>query len=201
MLFWKEDNPVQVTSNLHLPHYVLTGFETIFGCTSRTNTGEYSCARVYLSFEREFYPIWTSIYVPSILIHILSWIPFWFVDESNDDKSSDDEEKEKKSKDKKKRSKDKSGKKRMMVSLTALVLIIWFSVTINPVDSGTNYKCNRQSMWIGFIVLMNFISFIHVCWLEKGGKCNYFSFAGKKKSANMETRNDLENIPLNVSYQ
>lgn len=76
VFIWKEEGPVQVTSNLHLPRFTLTKFETDY-CTSRTNTGEYSCVIVKLIFKREFSYYLIQIYIPCIMLVIVSWVSFW----------------------------------------------------------------------------------------------------------------------------
>lgn len=76
VFIWKEDGPVQVTSNLHLPRFTLTKFETDY-CTSKTNTGEYSCVIVNLIFKREFSYYLIQIYIPCIMLVIVSWVSFW----------------------------------------------------------------------------------------------------------------------------
>lgn len=65
-----------MTSNLHLPRFTLTKFETDY-CTSRTNTGEYSCVFVKLIFKREFSYYLIQIYIPCIMLVIVSWVSFW----------------------------------------------------------------------------------------------------------------------------
>ena len=198
IFFWKEYDPVQVTRNLNLRDFVFKKIKTD-GCTSRTNTGEYSCLKVDLIFDRNFDSYWRSIYVPSILIHILAWIPFWFGTRWSNEKMSNDENpntensNNKKSKDGKK--KDKSRKKRFFLSLTALVLIFWFSALVSPPGSPDGYTCNYKTMWINFLRLMNFVAFLHICYIEKNGgeKCY------KKGKKNYESNNDAENVPLKVS--
>lgn len=193
LFWWKETAPVQSSKNLYLKNFVLGGYRIEY-CTSGTNTGEYSCLKVDLMFDRNFYPYWTKIFVPSILIHILAWIPFWFGDNSPEDKSSK-EKSSKEGKSKEKCSKnDKSTKKRFVLSLTALVLMIWFSVTISPIDSPEGVTCNRKSMWMGFIMLMNFVSFLHVCYLEKYGRSA--TCWGKKDKHSNDANDDAEKVPL-----
>ncbi|KAI1289887.1 Glutamate-gated chloride channel [Halotydeus destructor] len=76
VLLWKEENPVQITKTLHLPRFTLTNKRTEY-CTSRTNTGEYSCIRVDLIFRREFSYYLIQIYIPCIMLVIVSWVSFW----------------------------------------------------------------------------------------------------------------------------
>ncbi|KAG8178491.1 hypothetical protein JTE90_023420, partial [Oedothorax gibbosus] len=76
VFLWKEGDPVQVTKNLHLPRFTLERFFTDY-CTSRTNTGEYSCLKVDLLFKREFSYYLIQIYIPCCMLVIVSWVSFW----------------------------------------------------------------------------------------------------------------------------
>ncbi|XP_028966732.1 glutamate-gated chloride channel [Galendromus occidentalis] len=76
VFLWKEGDPVQVTKNLHLPRFTLERFNTDY-CTSRTNTGEYSCLKVDLVFKREFSYYLIQIYIPCCMLVVVSWVSFW----------------------------------------------------------------------------------------------------------------------------
>ncbi|GAB6022237.1 hypothetical protein CHUAL_006368 [Chamberlinius hualienensis] len=76
VFLWKEGDPVQVTKNLHLPRFTLEKFFTGY-CTSKTNTGEYSCLKVDLMFKREFSYYLIQIYIPCCMLVIVSWVSFW----------------------------------------------------------------------------------------------------------------------------
>ncbi|XP_022238851.1 glutamate-gated chloride channel-like [Limulus polyphemus] len=76
VFLWKVDDPVQVTKNLHLPRFTLEKYNTEY-CTSKTNTGEYSCIRVDLIFKREFSYYLIQIYIPCCMLVIVSWVSFW----------------------------------------------------------------------------------------------------------------------------
>ncbi|XP_064471015.1 glutamate-gated chloride channel-like isoform X3 [Ornithodoros turicata] len=76
VFLWKEGDPVQVTKNLHLPRFTLERYQTDY-CTSRTNTGDYSCLRVDLVFKREFSYYLIQIYIPCCMLVIVSWVSFW----------------------------------------------------------------------------------------------------------------------------
>ncbi|OXA43920.1 Glutamate-gated chloride channel [Folsomia candida] len=73
---WKPLDPVQVTSDLHLPRFALEEFTTDY-CDSMTNTGTYSCLRVDLLFKREFSYYLIQIYIPCCMLVIVSWVSFW----------------------------------------------------------------------------------------------------------------------------
>ncbi|XP_015786433.1 glutamate-gated chloride channel-like isoform X1 [Tetranychus urticae] len=76
VFMWKKTDPVQVTKQLHLPTFALADYITEY-CTSRTNTGEYSCVQVKLIFRREFSYYLIQIYIPCIMLVIVSWVSFW----------------------------------------------------------------------------------------------------------------------------
>ncbi|XP_022258788.1 glutamate-gated chloride channel-like [Limulus polyphemus] len=76
MFEWKEGDPVQITKNLHLPRFTLEKYLTDY-CTSKTNTGEYSCLKVDLVFKREFSYYLIQIYIPCCMLVIVSWVSFW----------------------------------------------------------------------------------------------------------------------------
>ncbi|XP_018910630.1 glutamate-gated chloride channel isoform X3 [Bemisia tabaci] len=76
VFYWKEDDPVQVVRNLHLPRFTLEKFNTDY-CNSKTNTGEYSCLKVDLIFKREFSYYLIQIYIPCCMLVIVSWVSFW----------------------------------------------------------------------------------------------------------------------------
>ncbi|KRY30593.1 Glutamate-gated chloride channel [Trichinella spiralis] len=80
---WKEDGPVQLKDGLKnsLPSFELQDVTTGF-CTSKTNTGEYSCLRTVLILQREFSYYLLQLYIPSFMLVIVSWVSFWLEKES-----------------------------------------------------------------------------------------------------------------------
>ena len=73
---WKTDDPVQMVKDLNLPRFKLEKYFT-GDCNTKTNTGEYSCLKVQLVFKREFSYYLITIYVPSCMLVIVSWVSFW----------------------------------------------------------------------------------------------------------------------------
>nr|CDJ82202.1 unnamed protein product [Haemonchus contortus] len=75
---WKEQNPVQQKDGLRqsLPSFELQDVVTKY-CTSKTNTGEYSCARVKLLLRREYSYYLIQLYIPCIMLVVVSWVSFW----------------------------------------------------------------------------------------------------------------------------
>ena len=78
---WKEVDPVQIVKDLNLPRFKLEQFQTTY-CNTVTNTGAYSCLKVVLVFKREFSYYLLTIYVPSCMLVIVSWVSFWLANRS-----------------------------------------------------------------------------------------------------------------------
>uniref|UniRef100_A0A914VPM3 Ig-like domain-containing protein n=1 Tax=Plectus sambesii TaxID=2011161 RepID=A0A914VPM3_9BILA len=75
---WKSENPIQQKDGLRqsLPSFELQDVLTEY-CTSKTNTGEYSCLRTRLILRREFSYYLLQLYIPSFMLVIVSWVSFW----------------------------------------------------------------------------------------------------------------------------
>ena len=73
VFLWKEGDPVQITSKLNLSRFTLLKYFTEY-CTSKTNTGAYSCIKVSMLFKREFSYYLILIYVPCCMLVIVSWV-------------------------------------------------------------------------------------------------------------------------------
>ncbi|KAI6229234.1 BMA-AVR-14, isoform d [Aphelenchoides besseyi] len=75
---WKAENPIQQKDGLRqsLPSFELQDVLTDY-CTSKTNTGEYSCLRTKLILRREFSYYLLQLYIPSCMLVIVSWVSFW----------------------------------------------------------------------------------------------------------------------------
>ena len=74
---WKAPNPVQFVDNLFLPG----GFELAkyvdANCDVVTVTGRYSCLTVDMTFRRQLSYYFITIYIPTLMIVIVSWMSFW----------------------------------------------------------------------------------------------------------------------------
>ncbi|KFM67672.1 Glutamate-gated chloride channel, partial [Stegodyphus mimosarum] len=75
VLLWKRDDPVQVTKNLHDTRFTLNSFSNGY-CTSRTNTGEYSCLTFHMHFSRNFTYYLVRLYLPTAALVLLSFVTF-----------------------------------------------------------------------------------------------------------------------------
>ncbi|CAD5218595.1 unnamed protein product [Bursaphelenchus okinawaensis] len=75
---WKSSNPIQQKDGLRqsLPSFELQEVLTDY-CTSKTNTGEYSCLRTKMILRREFSYYLLQLYIPSCMLVIVSWVSFW----------------------------------------------------------------------------------------------------------------------------
>ncbi|KAM9042369.1 glycine receptor subunit alpha-4 isoform 2-T2 [Megaptera novaeangliae] len=75
---WLEDAPaVQVAEGLTLPQFVLRDEKDLGYCTKRYNTGKFTCIEVKFHLERQMGYYLIQMYIPSLLIVILSWVSFW----------------------------------------------------------------------------------------------------------------------------
>ncbi|XP_035694435.1 glycine receptor subunit alpha-3-like [Branchiostoma floridae] len=80
ILQWKEDNPVQL-GNSELSKFNIIGVDTI-DCPQNYTTGTYTCIAVQFHLQRKIGYYLIQLYIPSILIVIISWISFWITMES-----------------------------------------------------------------------------------------------------------------------
>ncbi|GMS80937.1 hypothetical protein PENTCL1PPCAC_3112 [Pristionchus entomophagus] len=76
--YWKDVKPVQQKEGLSssLPSFKLEDVRTS-ECTSKTNTGTYSCLRTELVLKRQFSYYLLQLYIPSSMLVIVSWVSFW----------------------------------------------------------------------------------------------------------------------------
>uniref|UniRef100_A0A0K0DFA5 Neur_chan_memb domain-containing protein n=1 Tax=Angiostrongylus cantonensis TaxID=6313 RepID=A0A0K0DFA5_ANGCA len=75
---WKSHDPVQLKHGLSssLPSFQLNNVSTTY-CTSKTNTGTYSCLRTVLQLRRQLSYYLLQLYIPSCMLVIVSWVSFW----------------------------------------------------------------------------------------------------------------------------
>ncbi|GBL96717.1 Glutamate-gated chloride channel [Araneus ventricosus] len=75
---WKDYDPVQISKNAvsNLPKFTMDTFNTDY-CTSKTNTGEYSCVFLAMEFYRNFFYYLERCYMPTMALVLLSWVVFW----------------------------------------------------------------------------------------------------------------------------
>jgi len=76
ILSWKEGDPIQVTKMLNIPDMTLIGYNTSY-CTSRTNTGEYSCLKAAFQFERESHKYVCRWLLPTAVLTLIAFASFW----------------------------------------------------------------------------------------------------------------------------
>ncbi|XP_068181648.1 glycine receptor, alpha 4a isoform X2 [Antennarius striatus] len=74
---WLSENPVQVAEDLTLPQFVLKEEKDLGYCTKYYNTGQFTCIEVKFHLERQMGYYLIQMYIPSLLIVILSWVSFW----------------------------------------------------------------------------------------------------------------------------
>ncbi|XP_061535815.1 glycine receptor subunit alpha-3 isoform X1 [Phycodurus eques] len=74
---WQENGPVQVAEGLTLPQFILKDDSDLRYCTKHYNTGKFTCIEVRFHLERQMGYYLIQMYIPSLLIVILSWVSFW----------------------------------------------------------------------------------------------------------------------------
>ncbi|XP_069069616.1 glycine receptor subunit alpha-4 [Pleurodeles waltl] len=74
---WLEKGPVQVAEGLTLPQFILKTEMDLGYCTKHYNTGMFTCIEVKFHLERQMGYYLIQMYIPSLLIVILSWVSFW----------------------------------------------------------------------------------------------------------------------------
>ncbi|XP_029114803.1 glycine receptor subunit alpha-3 [Scleropages formosus] len=74
---WQKNGPVQVAEGLTLPQFILKDDNDLRYCTKHYNTGKFTCIEVRFHLERQMGYYLIQMYIPSLLIVILSWVSFW----------------------------------------------------------------------------------------------------------------------------
>ncbi|XP_078138515.1 glycine receptor subunit alpha-3 isoform X2 [Centroberyx gerrardi] len=74
---WQQNGPVQVADGLTLPQFILKDESDLRYCTKHYNTGKFTCIEVRFHLERQMGYYLIQMYIPSLLIVILSWVSFW----------------------------------------------------------------------------------------------------------------------------
>ncbi|XP_039210884.1 glycine receptor subunit alpha-4-like isoform X1 [Crotalus tigris] len=72
-----EQEAVQVAEGLTLPQFILRDEKDLGYCTKSYNTGQFTCIEVKFHLERQMGYYLIQMYIPSLLIVILSWVSFW----------------------------------------------------------------------------------------------------------------------------
>ncbi|XP_048834116.1 glycine receptor subunit alpha-2-like [Brienomyrus brachyistius] len=74
---WLAEGAVQVADGLTLPQFILKDEKELDYCTKHYNTGKFTCIEVKFHLERQMGYYLIQMYIPSLLIVILSWVSFW----------------------------------------------------------------------------------------------------------------------------
>ncbi|XP_051276661.1 glycine receptor subunit alphaZ1 isoform X3 [Dicentrarchus labrax] len=74
---WDEKGAVQVADGLTLPQFLLKEEKDLRHCTKHYNTGKFTCIEARFHLERQMGYYLIQMYIPSLLIVILSWVSFW----------------------------------------------------------------------------------------------------------------------------
>ncbi|XP_042860162.1 glutamate-gated chloride channel-like [Penaeus japonicus] len=73
--FTMTSDEVRIANNLNIERFILENIETSY-CSSKTNTGEYSCAQISILLSRIFSTYLTEWYFPTFLLVIVAWFSF-----------------------------------------------------------------------------------------------------------------------------
>ncbi|XP_078326171.1 glycine receptor subunit alpha-2-like isoform X3 [Crassostrea virginica] len=73
---WANKSPVKIPK-LSLPQFKMPDAVKTTTCQSQYEVGDFACLLVELKFERNYGYYIAQIFVPSILIVMLSWVSFW----------------------------------------------------------------------------------------------------------------------------
>ncbi|CAF3494865.1 unnamed protein product [Rotaria socialis] len=80
LVFYWDETPnvsaIRVNEDLEMPDFVLSNFESRY-CNRTTATGSFTCLLVVLHLKRLFGYYLVQVYIPSMLIVILSFVSFW----------------------------------------------------------------------------------------------------------------------------
>uniref|UniRef100_A0A8C4Q632 Glycine receptor, alpha 3 n=1 Tax=Eptatretus burgeri TaxID=7764 RepID=A0A8C4Q632_EPTBU len=74
---WKKEGALQVAEGLTLPQFLLKDEQDLIYCTKHYNTGKFTCIEAKFHLERQMGYYLIQMYIPSLLIVILSWVSFW----------------------------------------------------------------------------------------------------------------------------
>ncbi|XP_061403774.1 glycine receptor subunit alpha-2-like [Lethenteron reissneri] len=74
---WSLENPVEYSDQITMPEFKL-GDKTLHeDCTKNFSTGNFTCIRATFSLRRKIGYYMFQIYIPTLLIVIISWAAFW----------------------------------------------------------------------------------------------------------------------------
>lgn len=76
VLKWRDHNPVDMAREFNMPRFKMQN-HSLHTCSSVTLTGNYSCIRLGITFEREFGFYLIQIYIPCSMLALVSWVTFW----------------------------------------------------------------------------------------------------------------------------
>ncbi|XP_041049766.1 glycine receptor subunit alphaZ1 [Carcharodon carcharias] len=77
LIFQWDEKAVQVADGLTLPQFILKEEKDLRDCTKHYNTGKFTCIEARFHLERQMGYYLIQMYIPSLLIVILSWVSFW----------------------------------------------------------------------------------------------------------------------------
>lgn len=161
ILIWKENNPIQVGRNVGHPSLEVFSFKTDY-CTSRTNTGEYSCLLVDFFMRRHLEKFLTRTYVPTALLVFVSFTPLWL---------------------------SRSSLRIILAALAFLVLTI--NATIGQPHRHTEIVTSLD-VWIGTCIIFSLLSLLFNITLDYSYPRNRKSCNSNNEKSNEDVENGKE---------
>ena len=76
VMYWKE-KAIRGVENIELPQYIISDYDTT-DRIEKIATGNYQRLSLSFKFKRLFSYFFFQMYLPSILIVMLSWVSFWY---------------------------------------------------------------------------------------------------------------------------
>ncbi|CAN0411813.1 unnamed protein product [Lampetra fluviatilis] len=77
LLRWRLEQAVVVADGLSIPHFELDRNITLEDCAETYRTGMFPCLKATFTLSRQMGYYVTQLYVPSLLLVMVSWLSFW----------------------------------------------------------------------------------------------------------------------------
>ncbi|XP_047470974.1 glutamate-gated chloride channel-like [Penaeus chinensis] len=142
--FTMSSQEVQIADNLNVEKFTLEGVETSY-CTSKTTTGEYSCAQININLSRKFASYLLEWYVPVFLLITVAWFSFLIPADQF--------------------------LARLLLTLIPLITLSSFNNVFRQSLASVNYT-RALDVFTGVSTVCIFASLVHVivCYLRGGGE-------------------------------
>lgn len=154
---WKATDPINISPSDWIKHYSMvapaeTRYEDVI-----TSTGVYSVLAADLTFNRQYMFDFLTIYVPWIMVIVVSWSSFWI---------------------------DPKGPSGVVRFMIVFICLLWSSNDASKLNQRIPYLIATKmiDVWTGVCVMFHFFTFKHsvlVHYLTRFDKCNENKEHGK----------------------